>query len=71
MVIRSRTDVKKCGTCQYWTGNRIPVFTEKGEPRVDIIDDVGECECGTCNFYGYARKQTLSCKKYSKWTELF
>ena len=68
--MRSKTDVRKCGTCQYWTGNRNPVFTAKDEPRVDIVDTIGECECGTSNFCGVERKQTLSCKKYSKWTEL-
>ena len=70
--MRSKTDIKKCGTCHYWTGKRIPVFDEKGNPKVDIFDIFGVCENeNSKRFCGAVRDQRLNCKHYSKWTELF
>ena len=34
----SKTDRKICGTCQFWTGKRDPVFDRKGVPKIDISD---------------------------------
>ena len=67
----SKTSIVKCGTCQYWTGNRNPVFDKNGNPKVDIIDKEGVCENENCRkFCGKIRRQDLSCQHFSKWTEL-
>lgn len=42
--MRSKTDRKICGTCEFWIGNRIPVFDAKGIPKIDILDDYGICQ---------------------------
>lgn len=67
----SNTDTVKCGNCQYWTGSRNPVFAKNGTPKVDIIDTQGKSENEySRRFCGKPRKQSLSCKHFSKWTEL-
>lgn len=69
--MRSKTSVTKCGTCQYWTGCREPVFDKNGEPKVDIVDDFGVCEnINSRRFFGKMRDQRLSCTHFSKWTEI-
>ena len=68
--MRSRTDVEKCGTCEYWTGKRNPVFDKKGRARIDIIDDVGLCENVNSKFLDESRRQERMCCRYSKWTEI-
>lgn len=67
----SNTDTIKCGTCEYWTGQREPVFDRKGQPKVKIIDRIGNCEKEGSRFCGQTREQQLHCKYYSKWPELF
>ena len=42
--MQSKTDRKMCGTCEYWTGNREPVFDAKGTPKINIYDRFGVCE---------------------------
>lgn len=69
--MRSKTGRKICGTCDYWTGNRTPVFDAKGNPKVDIFDQNGLCENQNSNFADQTRNCSLCCKYYSKWTELF
>ena len=39
--MRSKTSRVICGTCQYWTGKREPVFDGNGNPKVDIFDEFG------------------------------
>ena len=68
--MRSKTTIKKCGTCQYWTGNRDSVFDSNDIPKVDIFDNEGICENVMSKFCDQKRKQKLNCKNYSKWTEL-
>ena len=68
--MRSKTTTEKCGTCQFWTGERLPVFDSYGTPKVDIIDNVGQCENVASKFCDNPRKQTAKCKHFSKWTEL-
>ena len=67
----SKTDVIKCGTCEYWTGRREPVFDAKGNPKVRIDDTHGECQKQESRFCDQNRDQNLKCKYYSKWPELF
>lgn len=67
----SRTDVVKCGTCEYWIGKREPVFDAKGNPKVRIDDACGECQKQESRFCDQKREQHLKCMYYSKWTELF
>lgn len=69
--MRSKTDRKICGTCEFWTGKREPVFTEEGIPKVEIRDKVGKCECPVSRFEESSRNCDSYCKKYSKWKELF
>lgn len=69
--MKTSTETVKCGNCQYWTGAREPVFDVKGIPKVDITDDVGNCENEGSRFCGQMRKKSASCKDFSKWTELF
>lgn len=42
--MRSKTDRVICGTCEYWTGNRMPAFDQKSNPKIDIYDENGFCE---------------------------
>lgn len=69
--MKTNTETVKCGNCQYWTGAREPVFDAKGIPKVDITDDVGNCENEGSRFCRQMRKKSASCKDFSKWTELF
>lgn len=69
-VLRSKTDRIICGTCEFWTGNRMPVFDPKGIPKVDIIDDIGQCENQNSRFTDEIRNKDRNCINYSKWTEL-
>lgn len=68
--MRSKTDRKICGTCEYWIGERKPVFDAKGNPKIDIYDDKGLCQNQNSNFTDKSRKNNLNCKSYSKWTEI-
>ena len=68
----SKTSRKICGTCEYWTGNRKPIFDCKDNPKVDIIDNRGNCENANYQrFYEQSRCKENTCCHYSKWTELF
>lgn len=69
--MKSKTTTIKCGTCEYWTGNRVPVFGKNGEPRVDIVDRNGDCLNINSRFCDKKREQNAQCKHFSKWTELF
>lgn len=68
--MRSKTDRKICGTCEFWIGNRIPVFDTKGIPKIDILDDYGICQNQNSRFTDEKRSNKLNCKNYSKWTEI-
>ena len=67
---RSKTSVVKCGTCEYWTGERTPAFGKNSEAIVIIQDEYGECQCEYCAHTGAKRKESNRCKSHSKWTEL-
>ena len=41
--MKSKTSTIKCATCEFWTGNREPVFDASGTPKIDIIDTYGDC----------------------------
>lgn len=68
--MRCKTERAICGTCQYWTGAREPVFDSKGNPKVDIFDNCGNCECTQSSKYEQNRKNDGKCKCYFKWTEI-
>lgn len=68
--MQSKTDRAICGTCEYWSGNREPVFDKNGKPKINIYDDVGICCKVRSRFSDEPRKNSLSCKMYSKWTEI-
>ena len=68
--MRSRTDRTICGTCEFWTGNRQPVFDKNGNPKIDIIDDSGFCQNVNSNFLDTIRKCGYKCCGFSKWTEI-
>jgi len=68
--VRSKTDRIICGTCEYWTGDREPVFDIKGRPKVDIFDKNGLCENQHSKFIDQIRDNERNCKFHSKWTEL-
>lgn len=70
MSRQSKTDRKMCGTCEYWNGDREPVFNEKGIPKIQINTDEGFCEKQGSRFLDELRKYDLRCKCYSKWTEI-
>lgn len=65
-----KTDRIMCGTCQYWTGRREPIFDRNGNAKISISDAIGNCECTQSSKYDQARRKDLSCKNYYKWTEL-
>jgi len=69
-IMQSKTDRKICGTCEYWSGNREPIFDKKGIPKINIIDANALCCKTNCRFTDQIRKNNLNCKMYSKWTEL-
>ena len=66
----SKTERRICGTCEYWTGKREPVFDKKGIPKVSMDDQSGECENESSRFCEQPRDRSSSCVKYSKWTEI-
>ena len=68
--MRSKTDRVICGTCDFWTGNRVPVFDSQGVPKVDIFDRIGQCENQNSRFVDQVRNCDKNCKNHSKWTEL-
>lgn len=68
--MQSKTDRKICGTCEYWSGNREPVFDKNGVPKINIYDDCGICCKVGCRFTDKERRNSLNCKMYSKWTEI-
>lgn len=68
--MQSKTDRKMCGTCEYWTGNREPVFDAKGTPKINIYDRFGVCEKQGHRFADQNRENKLCCGRYSKWTEI-
>ena len=68
--MRSKTDREMCGTCEYWTGKRNPVFDKNGKPKIDILDEIGSCECYVSSMEGLPRRRDLKCKCFSKWTEI-
>ncbi len=67
--MRSKTSRVICGTCQYWTGKREPVFDGNGNPKIDIVDEFGLCEHFIMD-ESVARRKDLKCKHFSKWTEI-
>lgn len=42
--MRSKTNRMICGTCEYWVGDRKPVFDKNGTPKIDIYDSNGLCQ---------------------------
>ena len=68
--MQSKTDRIMCGTCEYWTGEREPVFDKKGNAKINIYDNYGVCCKMDCRFADQTRKKDAYCMKYSKWTEL-
>jgi len=66
----SKTDRKICGTCEYWTGERKPIFDRNGIPKINIIDNYGVCNHATSVFVDEQRRKDLNCKNFSKWTEI-
>ena len=68
--MRSKTSRAICGTCEFWTGNREPVFDSKGVPKIDIIDKTGLCQNINSNFTDEIRKRDNNCYRFSKWTEI-
>ncbi len=68
--MQSKTDRMICGTCEYWTGDREPVFDKNGTPKINIYDNYGICCKVDCNFTDKERKKDAYCMKYSKWTEI-
>lgn len=68
--MRCKTDRVICGTCQYWTGAREPIFDANGNAKVNIFDEVGICECVQSVKYEQLRKKELKCRCFYKWTEL-
>ena len=64
--MRCKTERAICGTCQYWTGHREPVFDTKGNPKVDIFDESGCCECVQSSKYEQNRKRNGICNRYFK-----
>lgn len=68
--MQSKTDRKMCGTCEYWSGNREPVFDSQGRPKVNIYDKQALCNRQGHRFADENRRRELCCGRYSKWTEI-
>lgn len=68
---RHNTTTKICGTCDFWTGKRIPVYDQHSMEKVDIFDRVGNCENENAKRHtGQIMQKQQKCKYYSKWSEL-
>lgn len=65
-----KTDRIMCGTCEFWTGKRQPIFDRQDKPKIDIVDLLGQCENEQSKFCNQERKKTNKCIRFSKWTEL-
>lgn len=68
--MQSKTDRKICGTCEYWTGSREPIFDAKGMPKINIYDRYAICAKQGHRFEDQNRENKLCCGRYSKWTEI-
>lgn len=68
--MRSKTDRVMCGTCEYWAGNREPIFDQYGNPKINILDKTAPCNKQDCKFADQIRDCQKSCCRYSKWTEI-
>lgn len=68
--MKSKTDRAICGTCEYWTGGREPIFDKNGTPKIDICDRTGQCQNQNSRFIDTVRKDSAKCVHYSKWTEI-
>lgn len=68
--MQSKTERKICGTCEYWTGNREPVFDKKGIPKVNIYDKRAICAKQGHRFSDSNRERDLCCGRYTKWSEI-
>lgn len=68
--MQSKTDRKMCGTCEYWAGNREPVFDAHGKPKINIYDKQAVCNKQGHRFADENRRCDLVCGRYSKWTEI-
>ena len=65
-----KTDRIMCGTCEFWTGKRQPIFDRQGKPKIDIVDLLGQCENEQSKFCNQSKKKDNCCVRFSKWTEL-
>lgn len=68
--MQSKTDRKMCGTCEFWSGNREPVFDAHGIPKINIYDKAAVCNKQGHRFTDKTRRCELNCGRYSKWTEI-
>lgn len=68
--MQSKTDRKMCGTCEFWSGNREPVFDQKGMPKVNIYDKRAICNKQDYRFADQNRDREAKCGRYSKWSEI-
>ena len=68
--MQCKTDRKICGTCDYWSGNREPVFDKNGNPKLNILDRSGICNKANHRFEDQPRDYQRCCGRYSKWTEI-
>lgn len=68
--MQSKTDRKMCGTCEYWSGSREPVFDRKGNPKVNIQEKHAVCNKQDHRFANENRWYDNCCGRYSKWTEI-
>lgn len=66
----NKTDRKICGTCEFWAGERMPIFDKNGVPKINITDSIGICNNICSKFTDKVRKKDLNCKAYSKWSEI-
>ena len=57
-IMRSKTDRKICGICEFWTENRELVFDKKGTPKIVISDESGLCENPNSNFTDIIREKS-------------
>ena len=68
--MQSKTDRKICGTCEFWSGKREPVFDQNGNPKINIYDTNAICNKQDHRFADENRNCRLCCGRYSKWTEI-
>lgn len=60
-------NIEKCGTCEYWIGERTITQNGVGNDIVTTTMKKYGCRCANSRFYGANRKCDMKCQYYKAW----